>query len=69
MPVEGFTSRADHFWVFEPILSGAQVAVAPFGCPVRLVPSGLESLKAVTERVGSSRVRDNLSRAAVTNYP
>jgi len=42
MPVEGFTSRAETlFGIFEPTLSEFQVALAPFGCPVRLMPSGL----------------------------
>ena len=43
----------------------------PLGAPSGLSPSGLGSLKAVTEWVGS-RVRDNLynlSRTAVTSYP
>lgn len=38
------------------------------GCPVRLAPSGLRALKAVTDRV-RSRSRDNVSRRAVTSYP
>jgi hypothetical protein len=42
MPVEGFTSRAETlFGILEPTLSEFQVALAPFGCPVRLMPSGL----------------------------
>lgn len=40
----------------------------PLGAPSGLSPSGLGSLKAVTEWVGS-RVRDNRSRTAVTSYP
>jgi hypothetical protein len=40
----------------------------PLGAPSGLSPSGLGSLKAVTEWVGS-RVRDNRSRTAMTSYP
>ncbi len=40
----------------------------PLGAPSGLSPSGLGSLKAVTEWVGS-RVRDNRSQTAVTSYP
>jgi hypothetical protein len=67
-PFEGLTSRTGHLGWFLPTLRRISGGLAPFGCPVRLTPSGLGSLKAVTEWVGT-RVRDNRSQTAVTRYP
>ena len=66
--IEGLTSRADTVWV---VFADSEKDLRWLGSlwvPVRLAPSGLGSLKAVTEWVGS-RNRDNVSRLAVTNYP
>jgi len=43
MPIEGFTSRSGHSWVFFRRTLRVQVAMAPLRCPDRLMPSGLGS--------------------------
>ena len=65
--IEGSTSRADTVWVVFADSERDLEWLGSLSVPVRLTPSGLGSLKAVTEWVGS-RGRDNVSRLAVTNY-